>query len=95
MQIVIDVSEKVYEFIKEFDFIRNGKLIPEGHGRLIDADILKKTIDDSIEASINWMNNTNGTEIHACARQAYITFIECALRLKQQPTIIEADGGKT
>ena len=56
MQVVIDIPEKVYSYIKrewvENDFdspmnnamngIKNGTPLPEGHGRLIDADELIK-----------------------------------------------------
>ena len=52
MQIVIDINENEYLGIKEYpnnitsypvtihlyDAVRNGKLLPKGHGRLIDAD---------------------------------------------------------
>lgn len=31
MQMVIDVSERVYAAIKHFDFIRKGKPLPKGH----------------------------------------------------------------
>ena len=51
MQIVIDVSEDAYNYIKAngaripyyklTDVIKNGTPLPENHGRLIDADELK------------------------------------------------------
>lgn len=56
MRIVIDISEKDYETIKDvypcvgfigyvgvktaFESIINGVLLPKGHGRLIDADAI-------------------------------------------------------
>lgn len=52
MKIVIDISERAFEFVKENglkdifaidDAIRKGVILPEGHGRLIDAD---KMIED-------------------------------------------------
>lgn len=51
MQVVIDIKEDYYELIKHdvqlgndylpFKLIANGKPLPKGHGRLIDADILE------------------------------------------------------
>lgn len=47
MQIVIDISEKDYQLMKDghipfsiLDVIMNGTPLPKGHGRLIDADAL-------------------------------------------------------
>ena len=53
MKIVIDIDEDYYEIIKHdvkvnhndfkpYTIIANGTLLPKGHGRLIDADELKK-----------------------------------------------------
>lgn len=51
MQVLIDISEKEYERIRHTtyyrrenaeDFIYHGTPLPKGHGRLIDADALKK-----------------------------------------------------
>ena len=55
MQIVIDIPEKAYTYIKRewevFDYdsplvhvfngVKNGVVIPKGHGRLIDAEKLR------------------------------------------------------
>ena len=46
MQIVIDIPEEAYDFIKRtgyhtqslYEAIKNGTPLPQGHGRLIDAD---------------------------------------------------------
>lgn len=76
MQIVIDVSEKVYEFIKEFDFIRKGKILPKGHGRLIDADELYDLFID-------------GTQGYDCTTW---TRIEIGEIIDDAPTIIEKGG---
>ena len=56
MQIVIEIDEKYYKFIKElvenFDYnytpwnlIANGTPLPERHGRLIDADALLDKVE--------------------------------------------------
>ena len=51
MQIVIDIPDSLYENIlicwekihpKVWEILKNGKPLPKGHGRLIDADELKK-----------------------------------------------------
>ena len=58
MQIVIEIDEKYYKFIKElvenFDYnytpwnlIANSTPLPKGHGRLIDADkLMRDTIQN-------------------------------------------------
>ena len=57
MQIVIDIPEELYKHTQEYESggfsqendsklfmaIKKGTLLPKGHGRLIDADALKKT----------------------------------------------------
>ena len=40
MQIVIDVTEKEYENIRLMNCIAQGRILPKGHGRLIDANDL-------------------------------------------------------
>ena len=64
MQIVIDIPEDRYKWIKqrvkenknepthlpmEYDLIANGTPLPKGHGRLIDAD----DVDNHIIGSVN------------------------------------------
>ena len=55
MQIVIDIPEDVYEEIKSNDWdnlavegfcaaVKNGTLLPKGHGRLIDADAMLEDV---------------------------------------------------
>ena len=60
MQIVIDIHEKDYKSILNrgyvssgaFYAIMNGKQLPKGHGRLIDADALPlNAIDDANHGS--------------------------------------------
>lgn len=53
MQIVIDIPEEVYEGIMDgtentwdaLDLILKSKILPKGHGRLIDADALDDNCD--------------------------------------------------
>ena len=59
MQIVIDISEKIYNALTHIEFdanlvvdemrkaIANGTPLPKGHGRLIDADALVDSLDAS------------------------------------------------
>ena len=52
MQIVIDIPNKEYERLVYMDmfklrgYIENGTLLPEGHGKLIDADNVKNHFSD-------------------------------------------------
>ena len=55
MQIVIDISDIKYQWIKEnpltydneyCEAIRNGTPLPKGHGRLIDADKLIEEFEE-------------------------------------------------
>jgi len=53
MKIVIDYSEKHYESLKnlliptlEERAILNGTVLPKGHGKLVDADILLETLKE-------------------------------------------------
>ena len=57
MQILIDISEGDYRKVQDGrasvsmmrKAIRNGTPLPKGHGRLIDADVLEKDIEDYSE----------------------------------------------
>ena len=105
MQIVIDVSENLYNNLKDLYVIAphmiskeemmyaisNGTILPENHGRLIDADALKQSLEESLQGCCNWANNAKSKTSKVRAEQAYVTFLESILRLKQAPTIIEAD----
>ena len=65
MQIVIDIPEEDYNFVKKQVAegitnplkicIANGTVLPKGHGRLIDADELRtKSIDVNAEFGNEW-----------------------------------------
>ena len=53
MQIVIDISEEDYEYLKThnkhglYSSILNGTPLPKGHGRLIDADVLDRDLENA------------------------------------------------
>ena len=81
MKIIIDVPEDVYNYIKTHDTggvvvdeaIKNGTLLPKGHGRLIDAELLLNEISD--------LSTEPMTDLR--------------LRLRNAPTIIEADNAES
>ena len=57
MQIVINISEKIYESVMDgtycgtlYQELKNGTPFPKGHGRLIDADALLKDVRDNSES---------------------------------------------
>jgi hypothetical protein len=64
------------------------------HGRLIDADALRQSIKESIEECHAWAEEVNEGEMYARVSQALGTFVECSLRVKAAPTIIEAEEGE-
>lgn len=62
MKLIIDISKDIiesaksnpnyyptYHFEKIWRAIANGKLLPKGHGRLIDADVLVDGMEDDYE----------------------------------------------
>ena len=61
------------------------------HGRLIDADALRQSLKDSIDECNNWADEIEGGEMYARVSQALGTFVECSLRVKAAPTIIQAE----
>lgn len=64
--------------------------VPE-HGRLIDADALRQSINESIDECHKWANEVESGEMYARVLQSIGTFVECALRVKAAPTIIPVD----
>ena len=76
MQIVIEISEEDYEYIKNskdanFNVIKNGTPLPKGHGRIGDLDALRREVS-------SWgMNDYEPSD-----------FIDA---IEQADTIIEAD----
>lgn len=55
--------------------------------RLIDANALFNDLKESENAAREWREETQDEEIKIRAEQAYGTFAECALRVKNAPTI--------
>ena len=96
MQIVIDISEEVYnKLLKEYRFpngfnlaypIIHGTPLPKGHGRLIDADALASEIKD-LKKSPWYKDNTN---LAYLPRKEAVDIIE-KLIVGNASTIIEAD----
>lgn len=95
MQIVIDIPDRIYKRqgylnIIDSDILRNalknGTPLPKGHGRLIDADELKKVYDERITYlyTLNKKDNPS-REAKICATNW------CVNTIDELPTIIEAD----
>ena len=98
MKLVIDIDEKNYmscqtsEYARKsiyFDLvhiIRRGTILPKGHGRLIDADVLIEQIKKSICIDCN---SYNKVRCRACQYDDEMADIDDAL------TIIEADKAES
>ena len=109
MKIVIDISKNLYNNLKDLYVIAphmiskeemmyaiiNGNILPKNHGRLIDADALRKSFQESIDECHKWAENVKEGEMYARVSQSLGTFVECSLRTKNAPTIIEADKEET
>lgn len=98
MQIVIEITDRMYEAIKQdrvpIDigrFIKKGTPLPKGHGRLIDADkCIRHAWNDFYKHEDEWEKKDKD----------YLPFgrfydqngFECCLKtICKSPTIIEAD----
>lgn len=68
--------------------------LPVQHGRLIDADALQQSIKESIDECHKWADEVEGWEMYARVSQSLGTFVECSLRIKAAPTIIEEEVNK-
>lgn len=60
MQIVIDISEEMYQTVKDetycgslYEELKNGTPLPKKHGRLIDADTLYEELSEDQNFFIN------------------------------------------
>jgi len=95
VKLVIKIPEEDYKKIIEYgecDYLRiinaieNGIVLPKGHGRLIDADVLEKDMVNGIKAGLY--------------EEGYETFAhindmdDCVECVKYADTIIEADEEK-
>lgn len=92
MELVIKIPEEYYKAIKEIPveqssadmlIIRCGTPLPKGHGRLIDADALKK--DDEVT---EWLS-LNAVRTGKMLKKFSELFIK---KIDVTPTIIEADS---
>ena len=94
MKIIIDIPEHIYDHAKEqsedsndeWDAMRaiaNGTLLPEGHGKLKDADIYKAEVYKYIAEN----KNSDDLYLAGCGDGAYhaLHIYDCI------PTIIKAD----
>lgn len=97
MQIVIDIPEYMYKELIEKEnhstidsVILDGTPLPKGHGRLIDADELKKVYDERISRlyALNKKDNPS-RESKICATNW------CCNTIGEMPTIIEADKAES
>lgn len=83
----IDVFDPSKERLKDCPLVE----VPTPHGRLIDADALRQSIKENIDECHKWANEVDTEEMYARVSQSLGTFVECALRIKAAPTIIEAE----
>lgn len=95
VEVVIKIPKEEYEEIINSEdcglhrltrAIANGTLLPKGHGRLIDADMVLAETDELKKSP--WYNeNINGSYV---VRKDAVSVVE-DLCVKKAPTIIEAD----
>lgn len=104
MEIVIKISKKRYNEIKERNIItcgetfakdlvrriRNGTQLPEHHGRLIDADAIMKLY--GLEEATKYGNETAKQQTYSYST---MMMYEIADMLDDAPTIIEAEGSES
>lgn len=97
MKLVIDIPEELYTYMqsesynthldRRFDYrirfaVRDGILLPNGHGRLIDADALENEFD-ILEKVTN--------EESLVEKAEHKKLSECINIIKTAPTVIKAD----
>ena len=92
MQIVIDIPDDYkYRTIGDskevlFDAVRNGIMLPKGHGKLIDGDLLNRTMyHNAFETDTDFQKWDSGCWIR------YKMFENV---MKEIPTVIPADKGE-
>lgn len=73
MQIVIDINEEDYNdltltgentiplsaLLRLREALRNGTPLPKGHGRLIDADELRRTMEKDVRRALSFVDLTD------------------------------------
>lgn len=68
--------------------------LSDGHGRLVDADVLLEQIRDGFEEAEKWRDAVeNDPEIKPRAEATVVSFWECGAKVKTAPTIVPAEGG--
>lgn len=101
MQIVIDVPTDTYEYIKEgtetsidesnaIYAIKHGTVLPEGHGRLIDADAVLQDIEELQKSP--WYNNQILPMASLISLHEGVEVVR-DICIQKAPTIVEADKG--
>lgn len=55
--------------------------------RLIDADKLKTSLNETVDAAIKWHEDCLGEIMQNRSEAAITAFVECILRVKEQPTV--------
>lgn len=103
MEVVINIPQKAYEQIVGFPqqtagvdililhkVLQEGKVLPAGHGRLIDADALETSY--GLDCATKYGNESKEQQAHS-----YDTMMmyEIADMLDCAPTIIEADKAES
>lgn len=98
MQIVIDISEEDYEYLKNhnkhglYSQILNGTPLPKGHGRLIDADaFISKMEDASKRQKYKELLIDDGLSVDDVFRAIIESLQNEGLAEGDAPTIIGAD----
>ena len=72
--------------------------LPEGHGRLVDADAYSAEMKDRQNAAWKWRNEAIGEEDEvklARAEGAFTAFVEAKLTWDKQATIVPAERSET
>ena len=72
--------------------------LPEGHGRLVDADAYSAEMKDRQDAAWNWRNEAIGEEDEvklARAEGAFTAFVEAKLTWDKQATIVPAEAERS
>lgn len=96
MKLIIDIPEETYNFLQRYGTdggiiekaVVNGTLIPEGHGRLIDADELIRQYN--LDEATKYGNKNAKQQAHSYST---MMLYEIADMIDDAPTIIEADKG--
>jgi len=92
MKLIIDIPEEDYKlicsdgrpFLPSYKWIKNGTPLPKGHGRLIDKDHMIARL----EAASKFYGGENADAFDE--RFSY-GLKEAAIKVAEEPTIIEAD----